>query len=196
MSKKNTKAKAEGKNVKKSATGKTVADKKKSSGVGKTAPGNKSSSGRATQPAKRTPTKQEQLSLIKRVIDALKNQRKILKRKNSSARDEYRYNIETGHVNYVYLVEKDGDKETYHSLGFTHHDTYDGVKNMPLAKNPKKGDNDKSYIRNGEIVAERKAYSRKKAKNYQLIGDDKANAKSKIRHHKKEKKKKAQKKIE
>lgn len=65
---------------------------------------------------------------------------------------------------------------------------------MPLQKNPKKGDNRPSYIRNGEIEGDRKDYSGKKAKNYQLTGDDKANAKSKIRHHKKEKKKKGAKK--
>ncbi len=60
MSKKKDKAKAKEKGTKKSATGKTVADKKKSSGVGKTAPGNKSSSGRTSQSAKRTVSKLRQ----------------------------------------------------------------------------------------------------------------------------------------
>ncbi len=59
MSKKKEEAKAKGKGTKKSATGKTVADKKKSSGVGKTATGNKSGSGRTSQSAKRTPKKEE-----------------------------------------------------------------------------------------------------------------------------------------
>jgi hypothetical protein len=134
--------------------------------------------------------KKEKITLIERLIKVLQNQLKKLKRRNSPVRDEYRYNIDTQHMNYVYLVEKNGDKETYHSLGFTHHDTYEGKKNMPLQKNPKKGDDKASYIRNGEIEGTKNNYSRKKAKNYQLTGDDKANAKSKIRHHKKERKKK------
>ena len=66
--------------------------------------------------------------MIQRLIELLKKERKILKRKNSPVRDEYRYNIETQHMNYVYLVEKDGEKETYHSLGFTHKDTYEAKK--------------------------------------------------------------------
>lgn len=188
MSKKKSTAKAEEKQTKKKTTKKPVA--------GKTATGKNTGSRRATQPAQRTPEQKERLSLIKRLIEALKKERKILKRKNSSVRDEYRYNIDTQHMNYIYLVEKDGDKEVYHALGFTHKDTYEGVKNMPLKKNPKKGDNKKSYIRSGEIEGEREMFSGKKAKNYELTGDDKANAKSKIRHYKKDKKKKSAKKIE
>ena len=192
MNKKNEKQN----NAKKPVAGKTATGTKKPVRAGKSATGANKGSGRATQPAKRTSEQEKRLSLIERLITALKRERKILKRKNSPVRDEYRYNIDTQHINYVYLVEKDGDKETYHSLGFTHSDTYEGVKNMPLQNNPKKGDSTPSYIRNGEIQGDKKSYSGKKAKNYQLTGDDKANAKSKIRHHKKERRKKVQKKIE
>ena len=166
----------------------------------KAKPAAKPAAGKNTKPVKaqgkqkpvaKPATGQNKISLLEKLIEILKQQLKKLKREKSSVRDEYRYNVDTGHVNYVYLVENDG---TYHSLGFTHHEEYDGVKNMPLKNNPKKGDTEHSHIRNGEIVGKKQSYSKKKAKNYQLTGDDKANAKSKIRYHKKENKKKRAKK--
>lgn len=129
--------------------------------------------------------KQEQIVLIEELISVLNAQLKRLKRKNSSTRDEYRYNIDTDHMNWVF--EQDG--EEYKSFGFTSKDTTFGIKNMPLENNPKKGDTRKSYIRNGVVTGTKHSYSAKTAKNYQLTGNDKANAKSKARHYKKEQKK-------
>ena len=136
----------------------------------------------------------EKISFLKRLIALLKGRSKALKRKNSPVRDEYRYNITEGHMNYVFLVKQEDGKEAYYSLGFTHDDTFKGIKNMPLKNNPKKNDSPKnddktSHIRSGVIKGERADYSKKKAKNYQVKGDDRANMKSKIRHHKKEQKK-------
>ena len=89
-------------------------------------------------------------------------------------------------MNYIFLE----DKGKYSSVGFTSKPTTFGTANMPLQVNPKKGDTKQSYIRNGVIVQEKRLYSGKKAKNYSLTGDDKANVKAKVRHFKKGKKKK------
>lgn len=104
------------------------------------------------------------------------------------ARNEFRFNHDTNHMNYVY--EEVGDE--YKSIGLTTKDETFGRKNMPLKKNPKKGDTGDSYIRNGSIKDNKKSYSKKAAKNYQFSKEDMANVKSKIRHHKKNEKKKRQ----
>ena len=141
------------------------------------------------KPKKQTVTvaaQQERLSLIQRVIVLLRGEVKQQKRKNSNVRNEYRYNVKEEHMNYVFLEEKG----IYSSIGFTSAPKTSGVRNMPLQVNPKKGDTKQSYIRNGIIVQEKRLYSGKKAKNYSLTGDDKANVKAKVRHFKKGKKKK------
>ena len=123
-------------------------------------------------------------SLIQKLISLLK--KRIKQKKKMKPKNEFRFNHKTGHMNYVFWENED----EYRSVGLTSKSETFGKKNMPLKENPKKGDMKSSYIRSGVIEGNKKAYSRKEAKNYQLTGDDKANVKSKIRHYKKEKRNK------
>ncbi len=52
-------------------------------------------------------TKKEKIALLERMIAALQNRLKKLKRDNSPARNEFRYNNQTKHPNYVF-EEKSG----------------------------------------------------------------------------------------
>ena len=197
MSKKNErKPKANGKKnekenkAKKPVTGKTVTGRNKSSGAGKTATGKQSSSGQATPPAKRTKKDDsgKKKSLIQKIISLLKRREK--QKKKVKPKDEFRFNHKTGHMNYVFGETE----EDYKSVGLTSKETTFGKKNMPLEKNPKKGDSGKSYIRNGIISDRKGSYSEKVAKNYEFSEEDKPKVKGKIRNYKKGQKRKKKKK--
>ena len=159
--------------------------RKKKPAANKTTGKNKSVN---AKPAKNTvqtaKTKKEKIALLERMIAALQNRLKKLKRDSSPERNEFRYNIDERHMNFLFWA----DGNDYRSLGLTHEAETFGKKNMPLKENPKKGDTEKSFIRNGVIEGERHSYSRKTAKNYKRFqGDDLANVKSKIRKYKREK---------
>ena len=141
------------------------------------------------KPAKNTvqtaKTKKEKIALLERMIAALQNRLKKLKRDSSLARNEFRYNNQTRHPNYVF--EEESGK--YHSLGITHGEQTFGKKNMPLKQNPKKGEEKPAYIRNGIITDKKSNYSKKPIKNMQFENSDFSNVKSKIRNYKKQRKK-------
>lgn len=172
---------SKGRTTSKSQTSKARASKEPSS---KRAPAPKNKN-TAQANAKTEENAIEKKSIIGRAVVVLKKRKKDLQRENSPALDEFRYNIETQHMNYLF-EKKD---EEYRSIGFTTDEKTFGINNMPLEKNPKKGDTQLSYVRNGIIEGTRHSYSKKKAKNYSLSGDDKANVKSKIRNYKKNRKK-------
>ncbi len=130
-------------------------------------------------------TKKEKIALLERMIAALQNRLKKLKRDNSPARNEFRYNNQTKHPNYVF-EEKSGK---YHSVGITHGEQTFGKKNMPLKQNPKKGDKQSAYVRSGIITDKKNNYSKKPIKNMQFENSDFTNVKSKIRNYKKQRKK-------
>ena len=167
-------------------TAKPVKKTKKSPSTGKNS---KNKNVAKTTVKQKTLPKKEKITLLQRLISVLKKQLKALKRKNSPVRNEYRYNIKEDHMNYVFEI----NKGEWKAVGFTHEETTFGKRNMPLQKNPKKGDTEKSFVRNGVIETDKHSYSKKTAKNYQLTGEDLSNTKSKIRNYKKERKiKKAQ----
>lgn len=60
---------------------------------------------------------------------------------------------------------------------------------MPLKQNPKKGDKQSAYVRNGIITDKKNNYSKKPIKNMQFENSDFTNVKSKIRNYKKQRKK-------
>lgn len=99
-------------------------------------------------------------------------------------KDEFRYNYNQGHKNYVF--GEVGNK--FKSIGLTHDDTTFGRKNMPLNKNPQNGKTEKSFIRNG-IISDRKKNYGNPLKNYEFEKTDRLNVKSKIRNYKKNYKK-------
>lgn len=136
--------------------------------------------------AKRTTGKKK--NLIQRLIAVFKTEEKKKKRQNSSARNEFRYNNQTKHPNYIF--EESNGK--YRSLGVTHQERTFGKQNMPLDKNPKKGEEKKAYIRNGVISAKKSNYSKKTINNMSFNQSDYKNVKSKIRNYKKNRKKKSQ----
>ncbi len=172
--------------AKKPVTGKTATGRNKSLGAGKTATGKQSSSGQATPPAKRTKKDDsgKKKSLIQKLISLLKKRAK--QKKQVKPKDEFRFNHDTGHMNFVFGETE----EEYKSVGLTSKETTFGKKNMPLEQNPKKGDSGKSYIRNGIISDNKRSYSEKTAKNYEFSKADKSNVKSKVRNYKKEQKRK------
>ena len=113
-------------------------------------------------------------------------------RNKRKARNEFRYNFSTKHMNYVF--EEDG--KNYHSLGLTTKRYTRGkrnlyMKNMPLSINPKKNDNRKSYIRFGIISQNKKSFANKTDKRFKFSKDDYFNVKSKIRNYKKYRKKRS-----
>ena len=186
MSKKNErKPKANGKGKKNEKD-----NKAKKPVTGKTVTGNNKSSGQATPPAKRTKKDDsgKKKSLIQKLISLLKRREKQKKKVEPKA--EFRFNHKTGHMNYVFGETE----EDYKSVGLTSKETTFGKKNMPLEKNPKKGDSGKSYIRNGIISDRKGSYSEKIAKNYEFSEEDKPKVKSKIRNYKKGQKRKKKKK--
>lgn len=104
--------------------------------------------------------------------------------------NEFRFNYTHGHMNYIF--EEDGKK--YHSLGLTHHQfTKDKNKkwrkNMPLTKNPEKGDNQPSYIRYGVISDKKNNYYHKPSGKFTFTSEDLSRVKSKIRNYKNRRKK-------
>lgn len=126
-------------------------------------------------------------SFIKRIIYAIKFH--IFR--PWQERDEFRFNTDANHPQYVYRYKN----KKYSSLGFTHEPETFGQKNMPLKRNPKKGDSSKAYIRNGVVEGSYEAYGgRRTRKNLEFEKTDKANVKSKIRHYKNEERKKKNKK--
>lgn len=129
----------------------------------------------------------EKINLIDKLIALLKRKRAELappKSNRLKAKNEYRYNHDTQHTMFVFGETED----EYRAIGFTHREETFGRKNMPLIKNPKRGDNRPSYARNGIIADSKRSFSKKKAKNYQISEEDMPNIKSKARHYKKEQK--------
>lgn len=105
------------------------------------------------------------------------------KRKRKSV-NEFRYNYNTKHTNYVF----EEDKNKYHALGLTHKAKTLGKVNMPLDSNPKRGRNEKAYIRFGIITDKKNNYSGVD-KRFKFSLSDYKNVKSKIRNYKKKRKK-------
>ena len=93
--------------------------------------------------------------------------------KKYKPRNEFRYNINAKHPNYIFEVEE----KTF------------GIKNAPLKVNPKKTDKRKSYMRNGVVNGTHYDYSKKTMKNMQFSREDLPNVKAKIRNAKKNRKK-------
>ncbi|MBO5046736.1 MAG: hypothetical protein J6C93_07730 [Clostridia bacterium] len=123
--------------------------------------------------------------LQKELIETLAKVLKAQKKKESGVRNEFRFNFDTRHPNFVF-EEKNGK---YISLGLTHEERTFGKRNMSLKNNPKKGGMEKSYVRNGVIVGKKRSYGKRTIKNMQFSKEDAANVKSKIRNYKKGRKK-------
>ena len=104
----------------------------------------------------------------------------------SMARNEFRYNNQTKHPNYIF--EEKGKK--YRALGLTHSPSTFGRKNMPLKQNPDSKDEKQAYIRNGIISDKKKNFSENPIKNYAFGKEDMLNVKAKIRNYKKRRKQK------
>lgn len=116
-----------------------------------------------------------------------------MKRKKNKkiSKNEFRYNYDTKHMNYVF----EEDNKRYHALGLTTKSrTKDknGVarKNMKLNTNPEK-DNfaEDSYIRYGYITGRINSFSKKTSKKFAFDVEDFKNVKSKIRKYKSNRKK-------
>ena len=135
--------------------------------------------------AKNTATAKEKRSLIQRLVNVFKliTQKKKEAQGRRKNRNEFRYNNQTGHPNYIF--EEAGKR--YKALGITHEEETFNKKNMPLKKNPQKNNTSKAYIRNGIISESKKSFGRK-LKDYEFSKEDKANVKSKIRNYKKRRK--------
>ena len=146
----------------------------------------------ATSGTKKTASNGESKSLVARLIAALKALLKNKKRAQSSARSEFRFNIDTGHPNYIF--EADNKNKKYSAVGLTHEKKTFGKSNMPLKNNPKKGDKKPAYVRNGIIEDGQRSFSRRKIRNMEFSEADLPNVKSKIRKHKSERRKKRKKK--
>lgn len=71
------------------------------------------------------------------------------------AKNEFRYNYATQHTNYIF--EEENGK--YHGVGLTTKPTTFGKKNMPLNINTKRGEKQKSYVRNGIVTNKISEYS-------------------------------------
>ena len=118
--------------------------------------------------------------------------RKILAQKRGKARDEFRYNVHERHKNYVISVDERHDE--WLALGLTSQETTGGVKNMPLSKNPQKGKTDTSFLRNGEIIEDHKAFSDRVYRTFEFAIADIPHIKAKKRNAKKNLKRKKSKK--
>lgn len=88
-------------------------------------------------------------------------------RKHYKSKNEFRYNKNTKHTNYIF--EDDG--ANYHAVGITHRDTTFGRNNMPLDSNPQDGKVEPAYIRNG-IIRQPHSTFKKPRKNFSFSADD------------------------
>ena len=98
-------------------------------------------------------------------------------------RNEFRWNNNTSHPNYIF--GKVGRR--YKSMGITHSE-YTEVngktkKNMPLEFNPDPKDSKSAYIRHGIISDNVESYGKKELKNFRFSDTDSANVKSKRRNY-------------
>lgn len=100
--------------------------------------------------------------------------------KKRESKNEFRFNYDTGHMNYVF--EEEGNK--YHSVGITHDRKTFGKKNMPLDVNPQDGHNEKAYIRNGIITNKKRSYFKSFDNSFKFSESDFPKIKSKIRNYK------------
>lgn len=123
----------------------------------------------------------EKLNVIQRFIAQLKA---LIFRKKYKERDEFRYNNLTGHPNYNF-EESNGKVKGF---GVTHSEETFGIKNMPLKRNPKKGDTRPAFIRNGVISEKSKYFSENVLPDFELAPEDEPNVKSKKRNYKKRRK--------
>lgn len=134
----------------------------------------------AVKPKTTTERKEpERVTGLRRLIYLLK--RLIGYRKGE--RDEFLFNLDTNHPNYIFH-ESNGKKR---GVGITHEDSTFDKKNMPLTRNPDAKDERAAYVRNGIVVGKR--YGKKPLKKMQFAPADKANVKSKVRNYKKRVKK-------
>ena len=138
--------------------------------------------------AKKPEQDEERRAAFTRILHALSVFLKKKKRAQSKARNEFRLNLDANHPNYIFEIDEARDE--YRAIGLTHETDTFGKPNMPLKHNPKKGDPDRSYVRNGIIEDDHKNFSRKKLKNMQFSSEDMPNVKSKIRKYKTERRKK------
>lgn len=106
------------------------------------------------------------------------SKRKRKSKKPFIPKNEFRYNYVKDHKHYIF--GQVGKK--FKALGLTTETHTFGKKNMPLNKNPQRGNPEPAYIRNG-IISD-KAYSQKPLKNYEFDKDDFANVKAIIRNYK------------
>lgn len=106
-------------------------------------------------------------------------------KKKFVSRNEFRFNNNTNHMNYVF-----GESNNrYYSVGLTTEDETFKKKNMPLKDNPHKGKTGKSYVRTGIISDRKQAYDKKPNKHWKFSKTDFPKVKSKIRNYKKRKRK-------
>ena len=123
--------------------------------------------------------------LIQKLTSILRKE--VKKRTEFHPKDEYRYNHDTQHITHVFLE----NESEYRAVGFTTKEKTFGKDNMPLNKNPKRGDTRNSYVRNGIVADSKRSFSRKTAKNFRVTDTlDKANLKSKERNYRKQQKRK------
>ena len=107
------------------------------------------------------------------------------KKKKLVVKNEFRFNNNTKHMNYVFGASKN----RYYSVGLTTEPETFNKKNMPLKDNPHKGKTDNSYIRNGIISDRKEAFDKKPNKNWIFSTDDFPKVKSKVRNYKKKRRK-------
>ena len=119
---------------------------------------------------------EERQGVLKRLIETLK---RVIGYKKGE-RDEFRYNLETEHPNYIF--EQRGKK--YRAMGLTHKNETFGEPNMPLKNNPDPTDEKPSYIRNG-IIKQKGRMGKRRLKQLKFSDDDKSIVKSKKRYYRK-----------
>ncbi|MGN0824555.1 MAG: hypothetical protein ACI4MB_05765 [Candidatus Coproplasma sp.] len=127
----------------------------------------------------------ERQGILIRLIETLK---RVIGYKKGE-RDEFRYNLETEHPNYIF--EQSGKK--IRAMGLTHKNETFGKPNMPLKNNPDPTDKEEAYIRNG-IITQKGRMGKKRLKHLKFSDDDKSIVKSKKRNYRKVRKIEAQKK--
>ena len=117
--------------------------------------------------------------------------RKKKPKRRYTPRNEFRFNINAKHPNYIFEVDEEHDM--WRAIGITHEEETFGVKNAPLKVNPKETDNRRSYMRNGIVNGNHGDYSKKTMKNMKFSEEDFPNVKAKVRNAKKNRKKKTRK---
>ncbi len=108
----------------------------------------------------------------------------MAKKKDKRFHPQFRHSKNANRQHPTYIFAKNGDD--YEFIGITHSKITNGIKNIPLEKNPNPRDSRSAYIRPC-VEKDKKKNFGKREKDWRFADEDVGKVKSVIKRHKKKK---------